>query len=143
MSIYKSNPQVVKGSVDCVYDKIANPSQFQQYLDRLPAEALAKIGDIKFTDDSIAITAAPVGEIMLNIVERQPGQHVKFAAGNLPVKMETIIELQPADADSTNLTTAIDVEIPAMLRPMIGGKMQEAADKMAELLGTLLNNSII
>lgn len=139
MSIYSSKPQTVKGDIDTVYDKVANPMQFQKYLDQLPADVLAKIGDIRFTDDSIVITAAPVGEIALTITERMPGKHVKFAAQNAPVRMETVIELQPLGADLTEVTAKIDVDIPPMLRPMVGGKLQEAADKMGEMLGKLLN----
>ena len=31
----------------------------------------------------------------------------------------------------------IDVDIPVMLKPLVGGKMQEAADKFSEMLSTL------
>ena len=39
--------------------------------------------------------------------------------------------------NDTEVASVIDVEIPAMLRPMIGGKLQEAAEKFNELILTI------
>ena len=108
-------------------------------MNQLPQEQLSKIGEVRFTEDSIVIKAAAVGEITLKMTERVAPTHVKFAAAGVPVKMETSVNLSPASVDSTNLITELDVDVPAMLKPMVGPKMQEAADKMADMIAMLLN----
>lgn len=51
--------------------------------------------------------------------------------------MNLIIEIEPEGDSSSRLQTSIDVEIPMMLRPLVGGKMQEAADKFSEMIAQL------
>ena len=53
--------------------------------------------------------------------------------------MELHINLTETSPESTSMTSTIEVDIPAMLRPMVGGKMQEAADQFAELVSGLFN----
>ena len=41
------------------------------------------------------------------------------------------------DGASTRLTPRVEIQIPAMLRPFIGNKIQEAADKFGEVFTSL------
>lgn len=120
-----------------VFNRISNLESFQQRLDLLPAEARAKLGDLRFTADSIIITAPAVGEMTFNVTERTAPSHLKLEAANSPVPFAIAIDLKSLSGSSTEVATRLDVEIPAMLRPMIGGKMQEAADKFSEMFSTL------
>ena len=51
------------------------------------------------------------------------------------MKMELLIK--PLGADFSEVTSQIDVEIPAMLRPLVGPQLQKAADKFGELIAGL------
>jgi hypothetical protein len=44
------------------------------------------------------------------------------------------VNLTPLTADSTEVTTDIDINIPAMLRPFIAPHMQRAADQFGTLM---------
>ena len=61
---------------------------------------------------------------------------MKLAAANSPVPFEILVHMSPETDASSKVFTELNVDIPAMLRPMIGGKMQEAADKFSELIST-------
>ncbi|MDE5821549.1 MAG: hypothetical protein K2H63_03580 [Paramuribaculum sp.] len=136
MASYSSKPAVINKPVDEVYERISNIGAYQQKLDSLPAEVREKIGDVRFEDDAIVITAAPVGEIRFAVKERVSPSKVTLAAEQSPVPLNLTVNLEPESESSTKATSVIDVEIPAMLKPMIGGKMQEAADKFGELITT-------
>lgn len=136
MASYSSKPAVINKPVDEVYERISNIGAYQQKLDSLPAEVREKIGDVRFEDDAIVITAAPVGEIRFAVKERVSPSRVTLAAEQSPVPLNLTVNLEPESENSTKATSVIDVEIPAMLKPMIGGKMQEAADKFGELITT-------
>lgn len=137
MAKYSGKPVVINHPASEVYNKISNLSSFQERLDTLPAEAREKLGDVRFTPDSIVITAPAVGEMTFNVAERVPDSLLKLQATNSPVPFAICINLKELSAESTEVNTVLDVEIPAMLRPMIGGKMQEAADKFSEMFSTL------
>ncbi len=136
MARYNSKPVVVAKPAETLFDHISDIGSYQQRLDELPEEERKKLGDVKFTDDSIIITAAPVGEMRFDVVERTRPNRVVLSAAQSPVPLTMAVELSPVDAESTSVSSVIDVEIPAMLKPLVGGKMQEAADKFGELITT-------
>lgn len=120
-----------------VYDKISNLGAYQQRLESLPPELRAKLGDVRFTDDSIIIAAQPVGEITFRLVERVEPSLVKLEAVQSPVPFSIKIALEPETDSTTKINPELNVDIPAMLKPMVGGKLQEAADKFGDLISTL------
>ena len=91
---------------------------------------------MQFTDDSISINAAPVGQLKFVVKERIAPSKVTLEAAQSPVPLRLVVELEPDGDDAAIATSIIDVEIPVMLRPLVGGKLQEASDKFGELLKT-------
>ncbi len=136
MAKYQGKPVIINRPVQDVYNSITNLAAYQERLEQLPPEAKEKIGSVRFTDSAVVITAAPVGEIQFNVVEKREPQLMKLAAANSPVPFEIMVHMAPESDFSSKVSTELNVEIPAMLRPMIGGKMQEAADKFSELIST-------
>lgn len=134
MATYKGKAAVVNQPAAVVYDKISNIGAFQERFDSLPEEAREKLGTVRFTNDSIVITAQPVGEITFKVVERYAPQKVRLEAEQSPVPFGITMFVNPKDENSAEVSSQLDVEIPAMLRPMVGGKLQEAADKFGELI---------
>lgn len=136
MATYKSKPVSIGRPVEEVYNRIADIASYQKHIDSLPEEARQKIGDVQFTDDSISINAAPVGQLKFVVKERVAPSRVTLEAAQSPVPLRLVVELEPGGDDAAIATSIIDVEIPAMLRPLVGGKLQEASDKFGELLKT-------
>lgn len=136
MSKYTSKPVVINTPVEAAFERLSDFSAYQERLDEMPDEIRQRIGDVRFTTDSIVITAAPVGEMAFEVIERVKPSLVTLQAKNSPVPMALSISLTADGDESTRVEASIDVDIPAVLRPMVGGKMQEAADKFAELIST-------
>ncbi|MDE7146461.1 MAG: hypothetical protein K2O30_09995, partial [Duncaniella sp.] len=65
--------------------------------------------------------------------------HVGFSAEGAPVPLKLSLDLAGTAAGYTTLTPKIDIDIPAMLRPFIGGKIQAAADKFGEVFTSLFH----
>lgn len=138
MAKYTGDSVTINKAPAEVFDRIANIGAYQKYLDKLPEDIKSKIGDVRFSDDAIIITAAPVGEIVLRLVEKQTPSNLKFEAQGSPVPLFVNIALTE-DNGSTKLSPVIDVEVPAMLRPFVAPKMQEAANQMGKMLGNLFS----
>ena len=137
MAKYSSKPATLGMPVDVVYGRVSRLSGLQEKLDQLPQDQLAKIGEVKFDDDSVTINAPQVGEIRFDVIERQEPNKVVFAAANMPVPLKLAVDLAEETPESTRIVSTIDVDIPAMLRPLVGGKMQEAADRFTDLIHQL------
>lgn len=138
MSKFTGKPVAVPVGRAELYERVSNLGGLQARLEALPAEALAQVGDVEFIDaDSFAINAPGIGRVVFNVTERVAPKRVTLSANTGVVPLNLILELAEITPDSTELTSSIDVEIPMMLRPMVGGKMKEAADKFSEMIGRL------
>ncbi len=141
MAKYSSQPVSINGSQADVYNKISNLGAYQELLDQMPDDLRQKAGDVRFTDEAIIINANPVGEIRLEIIDRHEPDLIKLKASNAPVPMFLSLELDKETDSTTKLVSVIEVDVPAILKPMIGPKMQEAANQMATLVGRLFNGN--
>lgn len=140
MSVYSSKQVTLEASQETAFDRISNLGAYQEILDNMPEELRSKAGDVKFTDESITINANPVGEMRFDVTRRQSPEAMELTAANSPVPMKLTLNLTAGDTpDTCKLRTDIDVDVPAMLRPMIGGKMQEAAQQMTDLVARIFN----
>ncbi|MDE6270998.1 MAG: hypothetical protein K2M12_09130 [Muribaculaceae bacterium] len=136
MATYKAKPINIAKSADFIADQFADLTRLQSALDNLPEEEKAKVGDVKFTTDAIVMQTPQVGEIKFVVKERSP-RRVAFEAGGLPMPVVMAVDLNPQTSESTEATATLDIEIPAMLKPMVGGTMQKAVDKFSELISRL------
>ena len=94
------------------------------------------MGNVEFTCDTIKIVTPQVGDIVLKAVERTDSR-VRLQAQNSPVPMTLEVDLKPVSDDSTEVTGTIDVDIPVMLRPLVGPSLQKAADQFGTLFANL------
>lgn len=133
MATYKSNPVVVGKPAATVAASFSDLTRFQQVFEQMPAEERAKVGDVSFSADRIAIKTTQVGEIGFKVKERSANK-VVFGAENSPVPMDIKLDLKALSDSECELTTSMEVDIPVFLRPMIGGAMQKAVDQFAELM---------
>lgn len=136
MATFTSKPTIVNSPAEAIAAKFADLSAMQSVVDQIPEEERAKIGDIAFTTDSIIMKTPQVGDITLKVTERTP-QRVCLTAMGSPVPMNLSVNIKPMAADQTELTTAMDVEIPAFLKPMVGGTLQKAVDQFGQLMQRL------
>ncbi len=136
MTTFTGKPVTVARAAGEVAARFADLTAMQAVLDAMPAEERAKVGDVQLTRDEIIIQTPQVGAITLLAVERS-AERVRFDAIGAPVAMAIIADMRAIDADHTEITTRMDVEIPAMLKPLIGGALQRATDQFGALMTRL------
>ena len=142
METYKSNPQRIGCDIDTVYSKLSSPAvfraQIEANLDRLPEEARANLDKVQFEEDAIAIES-PMGQLRLAVDHEQsqmPGR-VVYTAAQSPVKFNMVIDLHPVGEQETESVAALQLDLPLMMRAMVGGQLQQAAVKFGEMLAQL------
>ncbi len=136
MAVYKANPLTVGRPAEYIADQFADLTRLQGALDKLSAEERAKVGDVTFTPDAIVMQTAQVGEIRFQVKERTP-RRVSFVAGGLPMPVVMAVDMDPVDSGSTKVEASLDIDIPAVLRPMVGGTMQKAVNQFSDLISKL------
>ena len=136
MARYSSDPVTVGRPAADIAEKFSDFTRLQDALASLPAEEREKVGEVSFTNDSININTAQVGQIVLRRTECSP-RGMKLVAEHSPVPMGLEVTLAPMGNDATEVVGTIEVEIPKMLQPIIGGTMQKAAKQFGSLFARL------
>ncbi len=107
-------------------------------MDQIPADKRDVFDKVRITSDTISFPAGPVGELTLRKADCIEPSLINLVAENSPVPLSMKLHIRPAGAESSELKVEIDVQIPAMLKPMIGGTLQKMVDDTAGMFGKLV-----
>ena len=140
METHKSDKVVIDHNINLIYSKLSNPSLFrekmEQNMDRVPDEAREHLDKVKFEDDGISIDS-PMGAMKLSVTESVEPSLVKYVAQSSPVPFGLTVNLEAIGDEHTAAIAEINIELPMMLRAMVGGKLTEGAQKMGEVIAKL------
>lgn len=134
MAKYESGIKQIPYSQESVFKMLSNLENIEKVKSRIPED---KIENLTFDRDSVSINVPPVGNITLAIVEREEPKCVKFEAKNSPVPFNLWIQMLPVTEISSKIRVTIKADIPLFLRPMIGNKLEDSVDKIADALAMI------
>ena len=117
-----------------IYGMLSDLSNLERVKDRIPA---GKVQDFTFDSDSCSVSVDPVGKICFQIVEREPNQLIKFATTNSPIPLHLWIQLKEVAEADTCMKLTVGAELNPFIKQMVAKPLQEAIDKMAEVLTVL------
>lgn len=142
MAIYKSSEITVPASANDVYSKLSNMENLRSLLDKIPADRIPAdqrkaFEEIEVTEDSITFPAGPVGTMTFRVVEKEQPSFVKLKGEGAPVPLTLALHVNKETDSSSKAFVEIDIEIPALLKPMVGGQIQKMADQFGEMLKSI------
>lgn len=89
--------------------------------------------------------------IGLKIVEKEPGRHIKVCAddavSNMPIPFTFWAQMKTDSAPATGGSTythmrlVLDIELNPMMKMIVGNKMQDAIDTIADQIAHAFNNA--
>ena len=133
-SKFESSIREIPYAQQKVYDALSDLSNLERIRDRIPQD---KFEDFSFDADHIAVKAPMVGEIRLHIIEREEPKCIKFETANSPVPFTMWIQLLPVTDTTSKMKVTVKADIPMFLKPMIGSKLQDGVDKIADALAAI------
>ena len=101
------------------------------------AQVIEKIEQMEFTTDSITINAAPLGQISLDIVEREPEKLIKFQSAQSPIGFKVWIQILPTSEVSSKIRVTIDADVNVFIKAMVDKPLKEGVDKLADMLAMI------
>lgn len=134
MTTVESKIVAIRRSDEQVYTVL---SSFQNFTSAVEA---AKLKDWEADDDTCKFRVDGIGLISLKIIEREPFKSLKIT-GDEGVPFEFFIWLQfkqvaPYD---TRMKITLKAELNMMMKMVIGSKLQEGIDTVAETIAKALN----
>ncbi|MGM9866205.1 MAG: hypothetical protein ACI30P_08060 [Muribaculaceae bacterium] len=137
MTKYTGKTSIVNLPAAEISDKFADMSTFNDKLAGMPEDVRKHMGDLTFTRDSVCMDTKQAGKVVFKVTERDD-RHIVLAC-TFPLPISLTLNLTPVadDAAKTEVSTDVDIEIPAMLRPIIGPQMQKVADHFSTAMGSI------
>lgn len=142
MAVFKSQTRQIQASAEAVFDKLSNLENLKTMLAQVPESAVPAdqkemFDAVRVTEDSISFPAGPVGELTLQMTRKERPTLISLTGVGAPVALSMNLEIGIVSQDASEGAVSIDIAIPPMLKPMIGGTIQKMADQFAEMLPRL------
>ena len=134
MRKYESGVKQIPHPQTAVYNTLSDLNNIERIKDRIPAD---QVKDLAFDRDSVSVNVAPVGSIKLRIVDRDEPKCIKFETENSPVPFNLWVQLLPVTDTTCKMRVTVKADIPLFLKPMLGNKLQDGVDKIADALAML------
>lgn len=135
MTEYVSSIKAITASQAVVYDKLSDLSGISIVNEALQHAPEGKSITIEAIDrDSCAFVIAGAGRLILKITDREPHKTIKLEAIDAPLPLTIWIQLVSAGAYDTRLRLTLRTELNFIMRKMIGGKLEEGVERLADML---------
>lgn len=139
MAIFKSGEVSLHAPADTVFTKLSNLENLRSLLDKVPADQIPDdkrqmFESITITPDTITVPGGPVGALTFRVKERISPSLIKLEGEGAPVALNLLMHIEPAGAEYSRAQVEIDIAIPAMLKPMVSGPLQQMADQFSQVL---------
>lgn len=141
MAVYKSDKVTIEAPAATVYDKLSNLENLKGMLSKVPAERIPEdkrqmFENIRITPDTIEVPG-PMGNMVFRVVEREAPHLIRLQGEGLPIQLGLALHVSPQTAESSQAQVEIDLDLPMMLKPMIGGQIQKIADQFGDVLAAI------
>lgn len=142
MTTIKSEKTRINAPAEKVYERLSNLENLKPLLERVPKDQIpedkrAMFENLEITADTISIPAGPVGNIVMRITDRLPYSLISLSGEGSPVPMGMQLEIESLGPEESEVQVAINLEIPAMLKPMVAGPLKKIVDQFGQVLGAI------
>jgi len=130
MANFESSVKIIPYSQERVYAKLSDLSNLESVKGRLPED---KIQDLSFDSDTLSF----IGQLTLQIVEREPCKCIKLATTNSPLPFNMWIQLVSTAEEECKLKVTISMDINPFMKAMVQKPLQDGLEKMVEMLSMI------
>ena len=134
MTSYESEIKTISSNEEVVFTVLSDLSRLESVRDKLPTD---KVSGLNISKDSVRFTINGVGEIGFRIINKEPFKTIKFESEQLPFVVNVWIQLKQVAENDTRMKLTLRAELPTMIKMMLGNKLGEAINKMADGLSQL------
>ena len=134
MTKFESSVKEIQYTQEAVYRNISDLSNLEKVRDRVPQD---KLESFSFDADTVSVSVPPVGQISLQIVERDEPKCVKFETVQSPMPFTLWIQVLPMGENQSKLKVTVGADIPFMLKGMVAGPLQDGVDRIADALAMI------
>jgi hypothetical protein len=134
MTKFESSVKTIPYSQESVYNKLSDLSNLEAVKDKLPAD---KVKDLSFDKDSLSLQIPNIGQLTLNIIDRDPSKCIKFETANSPLPFNMWIQIVSLAETQCKVKVTVGMEINPFMKAMVQKPLSEGLEKMVEMLSMI------
>ena len=139
MATYRSEDVTLGAPAQTVFRKLDNLEGLGELIKNAPADQIPEdkrqmLESINVTSDTITFPAGPMGALTLRKTRSVDPTLIRLEGEGAPVPMSLNLNIIPMGDESCMANVEIDLQIPAMLKPMVSGPMQKMTSEFANML---------
>ncbi|MDR1524567.1 MAG: SRPBCC family protein [Tannerella sp.] len=131
---FTSEVKTIPYNDDKIFAMLSDMSNLERIRERIPQD---KIKNFTFDRDTCSFTVEPVGSVTFQILDREPNKTIKFSTTNSPIPLFLWIQLKQVAENDTKMKMTVRAELSPFLKPMVSKPLQEAVDKISEIMAHL------
>lgn len=144
---YVSEPREISFSQELVYNKLSDLNNLQQFVTAEKIGELQQNGvntsgfnleDFVASEDRCSFKISPIGNVGIEITERDPFMNIKFQGEkSVPFPVTLWIQIVPTGENSCKLRLTLHAELSMMIKVMVGSYLKKGIEKIAGLLAVI------
>lgn len=132
MEKYESKQHRIERPAAAIYPLLSDFTLFTPILQE-------RVEEWEATPDSCSFKVQGF-RIRLDIIEREPNEYIKISGGGgSPMPFTFWLQLKEVAGNDTRMRLVLHIELNMMMRMMVGSKVQQAVDQMAQQIAEGLN----
>ena len=127
----KVESKIGKLNGDCnrIYDFLSDCNNFQQFVDG------SKVNDWQSDSDSCSFSVGGAGNVVFRIVERSPGNLIKFSIENAQAEdMFLWVQMKNVNHGDTRVKLTTKLKVNPVMKMFISKPLKNGLDKIVETL---------
>jgi carbon monoxide dehydrogenase subunit G len=137
MTNYESGAKPIAKSSEWVFSQLSNLKNLEKFKEQI--EASGQVKNLSISDTEIAFDVDMAGRISFQLAEVTPEKQVKYQLKSILKDADLQVNVHQKDENTSEISLALAADLPAMVKMMLGSKLSDGMEKLAEGLATALN----
>ena len=132
---YESKITSSASSAQDIYRVMSNLTNIEKVKNLIPQD---KVKEVIAEEDNVRFKIDGIGQrIGIRIEDRIENDTIKYGLDNIPMEGHCWIQLKEVAPGDPRIKLTIKADMPAMIKMMVGSKLQQGLDQAAEMLAQM------
>jgi len=144
---YISEVKIIASPQESVYSHLSDlknleplfdPNRLNQLKNQYPNTPDVQLDNFRATSDECSFSINPIGNIGVQIVEREPSRLIKLAVSqSVTFQVNCWIQLLPVDQCNCKVKITLHADLNPMIKMLVGKHLKNGVDQIAEALSKM------
>ena len=137
MTTYESSEKVIYANVTKVFEQLSDIKKLDILKEKIGETQ--GIRNFEISDTTVSFDTDLAGKISLSLAEKIPNSAVKYTLKSMLKDADIQMNIKEMTENETSLKISIAADIPVMFKMMLGNKLSEGIEKLADGVAASLN----